>query len=48
MRDERFWIFTHEMTRQGLAVRYQDIAADRNPTNPYAGIDGLEELTDLS
>lgn len=48
MRNERFWIFTHEMTRQGLAVRYQDIAADRNPTNPYAGIDGLEELTDLS
>lgn len=47
MRADRFWIFTHELTRQALGVRYADIAADRNPTNPYAGlvaVEGLEQL----
>jgi len=38
MRANRFWIFTHETTRKSLAVRYADIEAGRNPTNPYAGI----------
>lgn len=47
MRADRFWIFTHDVTRQALAVRHADIAADRNPTNPYAGlmpVEGLEHL----
>lgn len=47
MRADRFWIFTHETTTKSLAVRYADIAAGRNPTNPYADIGplaGLEKL----
>ncbi len=47
LRQDRFWIFTHDLTRQALAVRYQDIEAGRNPTNPYAGITGLEEISEL-
>ena len=48
MRQDKFWIFTHDITKQGLKVRYQDIEADRNPTNPYADVEGLEEITKLS
>ena len=44
MRANRFWIFTHESTRQSLAVRYADIEAGRNPSNPYASIAGFEGL----
>ena len=44
MRADRFWIFTHDMTTEALAVRYEDIKARRNPTNPYAGLAGIEEL----
>ncbi len=47
MRADRFWIFTHAITKQALAVRYRDIDADRNPSNPYEGIDGLDELERL-
>ena len=47
LRQNRFWIFTHDLTRQALAVRYQDIETGRNPTNPYEGITGLEEISDL-
>ncbi|MEZ4333131.1 MAG: SDR family NAD(P)-dependent oxidoreductase [Myxococcota bacterium] len=47
MRADRFWIFTHDITRQALAVRPADIAANRNPTNPYAGIAGLEQMETL-
>lgn len=48
MKQDRFWIFTHDITKQGLKVRYEDIAADRNPTNPYANVEGLEEISKLS
>ncbi|MCR9096036.1 MAG: SDR family NAD(P)-dependent oxidoreductase [bacterium] len=48
MKQDKFWIFTHDITKQGLKVRYEDIAADRNPTNPYASVEGLEEITKLS
>ncbi len=48
MKQDRFWIFTHDITKQGLRVRYEDIAAGRNPTNPYANIEGLEEISKLS
>ena len=47
MRANRFWIFTHEVTTKALAVRHADIAAGRNPTNPYAEVSpvaGLEQL----
>jgi len=44
MRANRFWIFTHETTKQSLAVRYADIEAGRNPSNAYARIEGLEGL----
>jgi short-subunit dehydrogenase len=47
MRADRFWIFTHDLTKQALKVRYEDIEAGRNPTNPYAGLTGLEEIADL-
>ncbi len=44
MRADRFWIFTHDITLQSLAVRPRDIAAGRNPTDPYEGIEGFEEF----
>ena len=47
LRQDRFWIFTHDLTRQALAVRYQDIEAGRNPSNPYAGLAGTPEIADL-
>ncbi len=47
MRADQFWIFTHDVTKRALAVRYEDIEAGRNPTNPYAGIAGLEEVSSL-
>ena len=47
LRADRFWIFTHELTKKALASRYADIAAGRNPTNPYDGLGELEELSEL-
>lgn len=47
MKANRFWIFTHDLTKQALAVRVGDIEAGRNPTNPYEGIEVLEEISDL-
>jgi NAD(P)-dependent dehydrogenase (short-subunit alcohol dehydrogenase family) len=44
MRRDQFWIFTHDLTKQALAVRYRDIEAGRNPSNPY---EGLSEISDL-
>ena len=37
--DDRFWVFTHDTTPQGAAVRFTDIEARRNPTDPYAGME---------
>ena len=48
MRNDRFWIFTHPTTPQSAAVRFADIEARRNPTDPYAGIAGSDELGELS
>ena len=45
IRRNRFWIFTHELTPKVAAVRFADIQAGRNPTQPYEGVEGLEELT---
>lgn len=36
---DRFWVFTHEITPAAAAVRFTDIEARRNPTNPYEGLD---------
>ena len=36
IRDDRFWIFTHEATKRRAAVRQADIDAGRNPTDPHA------------
>ena len=44
MRADRFWIFTHDTTKRSLAVRYADIEAGRNPSNPYENIAGFEGL----
>jgi NAD(P)-dependent dehydrogenase (short-subunit alcohol dehydrogenase family) len=35
IRANRFWIFTHPQTRQYALRRFEDLQADRNPTNPY-------------
>ncbi len=48
MRQDKFWIFTHEVTTGALKVRHADIEAGRNPTNPYADIEGLDEITTLA
>jgi NAD(P)-dependent dehydrogenase (short-subunit alcohol dehydrogenase family) len=37
IRDDRFWIFTHPTTLPSALVRYEDLQAGRNPTNPYRG-----------
>jgi NAD(P)-dependent dehydrogenase (short-subunit alcohol dehydrogenase family) len=35
IRTGRFWIFTHDSTLASALVRFDDLRADRNPTNPY-------------
>jgi NAD(P)-dependent dehydrogenase (short-subunit alcohol dehydrogenase family) len=35
IRSDRFWIFTHPTTLPSALVRFEDLKADRNPTNPY-------------
>ncbi len=35
IKNDRFWVFTHDETRGRAAVRTADIEAGRNPTNPY-------------
>jgi NAD(P)-dependent dehydrogenase (short-subunit alcohol dehydrogenase family) len=47
MKAQQFWIFTHDITKQALSVRYEDIEEGRNPTNPYEGIAELQEMTDI-
>ena len=47
IRNDRFWIFTHEITPTSAGVRFADIEARGNPTNPYVAIEGLEELENL-
>ena len=43
IRDQRFWIFTHDFTPQAACNRLKDIEARRNPTDPYEGIElGIE------
>jgi NAD(P)-dependent dehydrogenase (short-subunit alcohol dehydrogenase family) len=44
LRARRFWIFTHDFTAQAASVRFADIEAGRNPTDPYAGIDAVRDL----
>jgi len=47
IRERRFWIFTHDLTPKAAAVRFRDIEAGHNPTDPYQGVTELEELTKL-
>ncbi len=44
LRARRFWILTHDFTVQAASVRFADIKAGRNPTDPYAGIDAVRDL----
>ena len=37
--EDRFWVFTHDITAEAAAVRFSDIEASRNPTDPYAGME---------
>lgn len=36
VRADRFWIFPHPTTPRAARVRFDDIDAGRNPTNPYS------------
>jgi NAD(P)-dependent dehydrogenase (short-subunit alcohol dehydrogenase family) len=47
IRRDRFWIFTHEVTPKAAAVRFADIEAGRNPTNPYEDMEPPEGLGEL-
>ena len=40
IRTDRFWVFTHEFTPGLAAMRFADIEAQRNPTDPYAALLG--------
>ena len=44
LRANRFWILTHDFTLQAASVRFADLEAGRNPTNPYEDIDGVQEM----
>jgi NAD(P)-dependent dehydrogenase (short-subunit alcohol dehydrogenase family) len=46
--NDRFWIFTHDVTPTSAAIRFADIEAGRNPSNPYAAVESLEGLEELS
>ena len=48
IRGDRFWIFTHDLTPRAAAVRFRDIEARRNPTDPYADVEGLDDLRELA
>ena len=37
--EDRFWVFTHDITPEAAAIRFTDIEARRNPTDPYAGME---------
>ena len=37
--EDRFWVFTHDITPEAAAVRFTDIEARQNPTDPYAGME---------
>lgn len=37
--EDRFWVFTHDITPEAAAVRFSDIEARRNPIDPYAGLE---------
>ena len=37
--EDRFWVFTHDITPAAAAVRFTDIEARRNPTDPYGGME---------
>ena len=40
---DRFWVFTHDITKPAAAVRFADIEADRNPGEPYEGLMEIPE-----
>jgi NAD(P)-dependent dehydrogenase (short-subunit alcohol dehydrogenase family) len=46
LRANRFWILTHDFTLQAASVRFADLEAGCNPTNPYAGIEAMSETLD--
>lgn len=44
IKENRFWIFTHEFTPGAAMYRFEDIRQGRNPSDPYAETD-LDDLT---
>lgn len=45
MRQDRFWILTHDFTLQSASARFEDLKAGRNPSDPYAQVAEVNELT---
>ncbi|MCH2172513.1 SDR family NAD(P)-dependent oxidoreductase [Myxococcota bacterium] len=37
IREQRFWILTHGMTGVAASKRFEDLQANRNPSDPYEG-----------
>jgi NAD(P)-dependent dehydrogenase (short-subunit alcohol dehydrogenase family) len=43
IRENRFWVFTHDITAGFAEQRFNDIREVRNPTDPYGGL-SIEDL----
>ena len=37
IREQRFWVLTHPITLDAALMRYEDLKAGRNPSDPYRG-----------
>lgn len=44
IRNDRFWIFTHEFTPACAGKRFADISSGRNPSNPYEDVAGFDDV----
>lgn len=44
MRNDRFWIFTHEFTVGCAGKRFTDISQGQNPSDPYDHVTALQDL----
>jgi hypothetical protein len=42
IREDRFYIFTHPATMEGIEVRFNDVLAARNPTPGYHELSKVE------
>lgn len=47
IRNNRFWIFTHEITPKAAASRFRDIATGEQPSDPYMELEAGEHFKDF-